>query len=215
MASTWDARDDFAVVLDTLEPLTLHRQGGEAAGESLQGWRYREKHTDPYGAEGGVRLTDTTWHLPNISGDDPPRPGDILRDESSACATIREVSRLRGQTRYVCTSRLVELSPLKAEHLAVESPVFGNPGVPDEVTGWAVTRPRVVAWVDRIDSDHASAIEADEPIQLTAYFVRPFSIQIGERLLSEQDEVLSVVSVAGQAGLGDPFVVGLELGSSE
>lgn len=213
MASTWNARDDFAEVLDALEPVTLYRQGGEAAGESLQGWRYREKHSDPYGAEGGVRLTDTTWHLPIVPGDDPPRPGNTLRDESAACATIREVSQLRGQTRYACQARLVELSPLKAERLAIESPVFGNPGVPDEVTGWVVSRPQVVAWIDRIETDHAPTPEAEEPIQLTAYFARPLSIRIGERLRSDQGEVLSVVSVAGQSGLGDPFVVGLELGS--
>lgn len=211
MATPWDAREDFAKVVDALEPVTLCRRG-RGVEEHLQGWRVKhETAGSPTSAAGAVIVTDTTWQLPLAPGGVPPRPGDSLRSSGGGAETIRQVDRLRGATRWVCVARSVELSPLQAERFTLERPIYANSETPTVATGWAVSHPHVVAWVDRSALDQAPTAPDSEPLVATAYLPRPINLRRGERLLSDRGEDFRVESVEGQASPGDPFLVRLSV----
>lgn len=203
MPISWNVEGDFDEVVDTLESVTLLRRGGDPAGELMRGWRYRQESSAPVGAEGAVRLIDTTWQTPIEAGVRRPDPGDRLRDEAGVCTTVREVKRLRGGTRYSCLTRRVELAPLAAERFTRERPIYGGGSDGTAITGWEATTPTLVGWLDRsrIDSGQASC---------EVVFRLPVSLATGDRVRDDRGILYQVTSVVGQDSVGDPFVAAVE-----
>jgi hypothetical protein len=105
MPVTWNAADDFADVIDGLEPVTLRRAGTLEEVPIAAAWRVSQIQIAAPAGSGSTFQTDCEWQFEWAASATPPLVGDDILDDDGHEWTILETERLRAATRWRCLTR--------------------------------------------------------------------------------------------------------------
>lgn len=191
MPTSWTAEGDFEEVVDTLEPLTLRRQGRHDPEWTRLCWRFSEVTEDPATVSGLLRRTDTVWQLTLVVGEVPPRPGDLLVDVGGRCMSIKTAEPRQGATRYRCEARHVELAPESAQRFDFQEPIFDDGPEGPTLVGYRTVRPGVLAAIERT----SEPVDPEENAPVTLLTTSDPGLRVGDRVLSHRGDLYDVTEV--------------------
>jgi hypothetical protein len=178
----FDPSDDFALITDGTEPVTLLRRGSGSGGGTAIAHALRraisigeapivnrgDVHKNP-ATDGQCTATELAWHLPVAELPEPPRLGDVILDGQAQRWTIMAVKRTTLGARWRCETRNVTVAFGLDDTITVLK--AGDPGGP----AWRTWKTGVRARIQLSDSKIAT--DADTP-----YTTRHYRIFVEEDL---------------------------------
>ena len=193
MSVSFDPADDFANVVDGLEPVTLLRPGGAATsvGGAL---RAAVSTAEARASEGKVTAGDVVWHLPAAELASPPVPGDVIVDAAGGRWTVLAVRRATAQSRWRCACRNLAIAGGLDQHVDIEQATYAKGEHGAEQAAWRPWRTGVAA---RIQPIQATASDEHQRHVTTAEFVvylgEPLAVDHTHRIKSPDGTVYRVV----------------------
>jgi len=128
--------NDFAQLVDGLEPVTLRRRG-TAKSLTIKA-AYREQvetqETEPSG--GAAEQADAVWHLQLPDEESAPQLGDFVVDQQSNRWTVLEVGQLSRLGRWKCVTRELRIAYGCNDRVDVERAVWEDNGSGPEIVDW-------------------------------------------------------------------------------
>lgn len=201
---SWSVGDDFADVVDTLEPIRLAYPGQGLPVDTIQAWRFSESRCPVEGIGLLAEVVETTWQF-HLGPAETPRVGGTVADAGGACSTIVDVRRMGDRTRWRCVVRRVVLSPDSKERLSIRRAQWQTTQDGPAISGWT-TEPPAVAGVVRRDGDTgATATDPPQPRVVVALTERTASV--GDRISAERSGLIEVIEVLTTESSVGPTVV--------
>ncbi|MEX2316324.1 MAG: head-tail adaptor protein [Pirellulales bacterium] len=213
MAVELNIQDDFADVLDGVEPITLKRRDSAATIAVATAWRFSSRTAETEAGGGHVAQHDVVWQFPWDEANEPPRLGDTLIDGAENCFTILAVEQLRAASRLRCETRNLSLVYELNDRVEVQQAVWEDTGGGPEIVGWTTIRAALAARIqpERLEVDNESSpatatatyrIILGEQIELGAdwRFVDPLGniYQLVEYIQGDRIDALPVATVVKQ-----------------
>lgn len=126
-------------------------------------------------------------------------PGDVIVDGLGDASTIWAVIRLRGSSRYTCSTRRTELDPTTVERFDIDRPVYATTSEGSVVDRWERLRVAVEGHFERVSASQSDKHEISIVCQLP--------VEIGDRVSRHRGGVFRVEAVCAPAEVGEPSVV--------
>ena len=139
--TTFHAEEDFAVLVDNLEEITVRRQGSTKAVIVTQAYRHRAETEEAEPSGGATLQTDAVWHLQlptNESGVQlgEVQLGDVVIDKHKQRWTVLEVQQLSKLGRCKCVTRELRIAHGCNDRVDIERPVWDDLGNGPEIVDW-------------------------------------------------------------------------------
>lgn len=128
--------DDFAVLVDGLEDVTLRRRNSTTEIEIENAWRHLPKTQAATSSEGAAVQADVVWHLQLPMGVTAPQLGDVVVDQQESRWTILETEELVKLGRWKCVARELRLAYGCSDRVDIDRPVWGDTGSGPEIVDW-------------------------------------------------------------------------------
>jgi len=170
-----DIHDDFATVVDGVEPITLKRRDSAATIAIAAAWRFASRTSEAEAGGGHVAQRDVVWQFAWDAANDLPRLGDTLLDATGGCFNILAVESLRAASRLRCTTRNLSLVVPWNDRVEVQQAIIEDTGGGPEITGWTTIRAALPA---RIQPHQLDVDNTTSPAAATA----TYRIVLGEQL---------------------------------
>ncbi len=129
--------DDFSLLVDQLESITLQRRDSTNETAVEKAWRHLPKTRETTPSGGGALQADAVWHLQLSAGETIPQLGDVVVDQQDNRWTILETQELAKLGRWKCTTRELRLVYGCRDLVDIDRPVWGDNGSGPEIVDWA------------------------------------------------------------------------------
>ncbi len=134
--TTFHAEEDFAVLVDDLEEVTLRRRGSAKAVTVAMAYRRQSKMQEAEPSGGATLQTDAVWHLQLPTGESGVQLGDVVIDKRQHRWTVLEVQQLSKLGRCQCVTRELRIAHGCIDRVDIERPVWDDLGNGPEIVAW-------------------------------------------------------------------------------
>lgn len=129
-------KDDYELLVDQLEAVTLRRRGAVEGLHLKSASRQQVTVQEAEPSDGVAIQADAVWHL-QLPPDEPaPQVGDVIVDKQKSRWTILESQQLLALGRCKCTTRELRLAFGCHQLVDVQRPIWGDVGSGPEIVDW-------------------------------------------------------------------------------
>jgi hypothetical protein len=152
-------QNDFATILDGVEPITLKRCGSADTVAVPKAWRYSSLAQQAEPGMPGVAQSDVVWQFGWDEAVAPPRIGDSIIDGANECWTILSVEVRGAMSRLRCLARNLQIVHQLDDRIEIQEAVWADSGSGSEIVGWTTLRAAVPARIqpERTTIDNTAA----------------------------------------------------------
>jgi hypothetical protein len=197
MAVTLDVSDDFSIILDGAEPITLARRDGAETIAVAKAWRYSQFSTEVEGTGGHVVLADVVWQLAWDWAVELPRVGDLVVDQDERAGIVLSVAQHLARTRLRLQTRELRVSGPNAR-VDIQQAVWDDLGGGPEIVAWLDVDPSVPAWIQPVQTIvDTLADPVSSTTDYRVYLGKPVALDHNHRLIAADGTIYELVEFSG------------------
>lgn len=218
MTTNFDPSDDFGLVADNTETVTLLRRGttpGEAGTTILHALR-RAAYSTEFAArnrnesvrfinnDGQCIAADLDWHLPAAELDKPPAIGDAILDGDGRRWTILEIKLIMLRTRWKCFARELSIVHGLDDTVAILKADYAKSTAGAVEATWRILRTGVRARIQavevKVDVEHSAQCATSS---YRIFLEEDLTLDHTHRVRGADGTVFQITNVTGAARLGE------------
>ncbi|QDT01265.1 hypothetical protein [Adhaeretor mobilis] len=185
-----DLTDDFATVVDFLEPLTLARNDSPSTTAIAAARRYTFTTTEAAPSAGAATAADALWRFVFPAGDAKPTLGDVLVDGLGHRWTILASKQLEAVGLWECETRELRIAYGLSDRVDVERAVWVDNEGELEIESWTYIATAVPVRIQPVETlVDRTATPPTSTTRLEILFGGAIELEPEDRLVGEDGTV--------------------------